>query len=82
MPQKIWPFLFAICVASLTGCRGSGPSVTVCILDPAGGTLECGKPDGATFTLPLPLIPSDQTYVCLESNDAAALLRACQRGGL
>jgi hypothetical protein len=82
MPQKILPWLFVICAVSLTACRGSGPSVTVCILDPAGGILECGKADGEKFSLPLPLIPSNQTYVCLESNDAAALLRACQRGAL
>ena len=80
MPQKIWPSLFALCAVSLSACRGAGPSVTVCILDPVGGTLECGAADGSKFTLPLELIPTNQTFVCLDSKDAKALLRYCQRG--
>lgn len=80
MLQRIWPFLFVICAVSLTACRGSGPAVTICILDPVGGTLECGRADGTEFSLPLPLIPTNQTFVCLDSDDARALLRACTKG--
>lgn len=39
--------------SALVSCRGQGPAVTVCLLDPTSKTLQCGKPDGTGFELPI-----------------------------
>jgi hypothetical protein len=80
MLQRIWPFLFAICAVS--GCRnGAGPIVTVCILDPERGALQCasGADESVPFEMP---IADAMNYVCLSPSDARALLHACTKGRL
>lgn len=56
-------FLFA-------GCK-QGPSLTVCLLNPANQSLECADPEGRNFTLRL--IQADN-YVCMAPEDFKTLL--------
>ena len=79
MLQKTLPLLFAICAAS--GCRSAGPIVTVCILDPERGALQCasGADDAEPYEMP---IEDAVNFVCLSPSDARAVLKACQRGQL
>ena len=53
----------------LVGC--STPPVTVCIVDNANQALQCTKPNGEAFTLPL---PQADNYVCMSPEDTEALL--------
>lgn len=68
--QKIVAPLLGLCLALLTGCK-SGPQITVCILDPDAGLLQCARPDESTFELSL-----DQAanYSCMSPDDMEKLL--------
>lgn len=63
--------LILLCLLSVSSlsCKGKGPDVTVCLLDPVNNTLECGRPDKTQFTLLLKEIPESQSYACLELSD-------------
>ena len=56
-------FLFA-------GCK-QGPSLTICLLDPQNGALECNDPEGNAFTLRL---IQAENYVCMAPEDFKTLL--------
>ena len=59
----------AIFLIAFSAC--ARPQVTVCVLDNANQALQCAKPDGATFTLPL---PDADNYVCISPDDTKQLL--------
>lgn len=61
---------------SLAGCRGEGPEVTVCLLDPVNNSLQCGKADGTQFSLP---IVDGENYVCLSPDDFELLLNYAKK---
>lgn len=67
--MKIRNVLLVTLLLSLNGCKGKGPDVTICLLDPVNNTLECGRADKTTFTLLLKEIPEGQSYACLELSD-------------
>lgn len=64
-------FSLIIGLGFLTGCRDSGPSVTICILDPERNALQCGLADGETYELPVELA---RDYACLSLSDLEVLL--------
>jgi hypothetical protein len=66
--------LFVVCSLMVTGCRGQGPKVTVCILDPVAETLYCGDPDGNQSERPLAQLPPESQYACLTLDDLQLLL--------
>ena len=64
--------LFVAC--SLSACKGSGPQITVCILDPVAQTLECGRPDDTKFTLSLSELTPESPYACMTIGDLQTLV--------
>lgn len=65
--------LFAVC-SLLSACKGSGPQITVCILDPVAQTLECGRPDDTKFTLALSELNPESPYACMLTEDLQTLV--------
>ena len=65
MRLKLLVSLLAVCSAC------ARPQVTVCVLDNANQALQCAKPDGETFTLPM---PQADNYVCMSPDDTKQLL--------
>jgi len=62
--------LFAVC-SLLLSCRGAGPAVTICLIDSDLQELQCGRPDGSSFVLPL---DQANNYACLSNNDFQTLV--------
>jgi hypothetical protein len=56
---------------SLAGCRGNGPDLTICLLDPVNQELQCGRSDGTKIVVPL---PDATNYVCLSPDEFATLV--------
>lgn len=63
--------LLLLSAFSLASCRGNGPDLTVCLLDPERQELQCATADGVVTTLPL---PDATNYVCLSPNEFETLL--------
>lgn len=59
----------------VAGCK-NGPQVTVCVLDPANGALQCSDANGLATTIPL---EAAENFVCFSPGDVEKLLRACTR---
>lgn len=55
----------------MISCKTAGPALTVCLIDSERGELQCGKPDGSGFTLPL---NGANNYVCMSPDDFQTLV--------
>lgn len=66
--------LLLVCSAVFLGSCGSGPKVTVCIVDAPNGGLQCVAPDDRTFFVPL----SDaNNWVSMPGTDFRTLIEYC-----
>lgn len=74
MLQKLSLLLFASC--SLIACRGDGPSVTVCLVDPVNNSLQCSDADGNVTELQ---IGDAGNYVCLSPSDFELVLNYAKK---
>lgn len=62
--------LFAVC-SLFVSCKGQGPLVTVCLLDPVANQLQCARANGSTNIIDL---PDATNYVCLSPDDFQTLI--------
>lgn len=66
--------LVAFLLAAAASCR-QGVDVTICVLDPVAGGLECAQSDGSAFFLPM---PDAENFVCMSPADTEKVLKSCR----
>ena len=75
MQRGLSLLLFASC-SLLSSCRGDGPSVTVCLVDPVNNSLQCSDSDGNVTELQL---RDAENYVCLSPTDFELVLNYAKK---